>query len=79
MSFTIHTPGGVHPTTGYSHAVTMGGLVFVAGQVARNYHVAAARQKEPYPPDPACFIPRMMTFLNACISKAPRGTMPVRR
>ncbi len=34
MSIEVVTPKGVHPATGYSHAVKMGGLVFVAGQVA---------------------------------------------
>jgi enamine deaminase RidA (YjgF/YER057c/UK114 family) len=30
------TVGGVHETTGYSHAAKAGNLVFVAGQVARD-------------------------------------------
>jgi 2-iminobutanoate/2-iminopropanoate deaminase len=34
MDFTVITPSTVHPTTGYSHAVRMGDLVFVSGQVA---------------------------------------------
>ena len=32
----IHNPSNVHPTTGYSHAVRMGDLLFVSGQVAQN-------------------------------------------
>jgi enamine deaminase RidA (YjgF/YER057c/UK114 family) len=36
MEFKIVKPTTVHPTTGYSHAVRMGGLIFVAGQVAKN-------------------------------------------
>lgn len=34
MDFTVINPTTVHPTTGYSHAVRMGDLVFVSGQVA---------------------------------------------
>jgi enamine deaminase RidA (YjgF/YER057c/UK114 family) len=34
MDFTIFNPSTVHPTTGYSHAVRMGDLIFVSGQVA---------------------------------------------
>jgi 2-iminobutanoate/2-iminopropanoate deaminase len=34
MDFTVINPSTVHPTTGYSHAVRMGDLVFVSGQVA---------------------------------------------
>ena len=34
MEFSIFNPSTVHPTTGYSHAVRMGDLVFVSGQVA---------------------------------------------
>lgn len=34
MEFTVFNPSTVHPTTGYSHAVRMGDLVFVSGQVA---------------------------------------------
>ena len=36
MSNEIITPATVHPTKGYSHAVKMGGLVFVSGQVAQD-------------------------------------------
>ena len=38
MDFAVIQPATVHPTTGYfySHAVRMGDLIFVAGQVARN-------------------------------------------
>jgi reactive intermediate/imine deaminase len=36
MDFTVFNPATVHPTTGYSHAVRMGDLVFVSGQVATN-------------------------------------------
>src|SRR5262245_28019048 len=36
MEFTVINPTTVHPTTGYSHAVRMGDLVFVSGQVATN-------------------------------------------
>lgn len=32
----INNPPNVHPTTGYSHAVRMGDLLFVSGQVAQN-------------------------------------------
>jgi 2-iminobutanoate/2-iminopropanoate deaminase len=34
MDFTVINPSTVHPTTGYSHSVRMGDLVFVSGQVA---------------------------------------------
>jgi reactive intermediate/imine deaminase len=34
MTFDVINPSTVHPTTGYSHAVRMGDLVFVSGQVA---------------------------------------------
>jgi len=34
MDFTVFNPSTVHPTTGYSHAVRMGDLIFVSGQVA---------------------------------------------
>src|SRR5215211_1436447 len=34
MDFTVINPSTVHPTTGYSHAVRMGDLIFVSGQVA---------------------------------------------
>jgi reactive intermediate/imine deaminase len=34
MEFQTSNPSTVHPTTGYSHAVRMGDLVFVSGQVA---------------------------------------------
>jgi 2-iminobutanoate/2-iminopropanoate deaminase len=34
MEFASINPPTVHPTTGYSHAVRMGDLVFVSGQVA---------------------------------------------
>ena len=37
MEFSIiDNPSGVHPTKGYSHAVRMGDLMFVSGQVAQN-------------------------------------------
>lgn len=37
MEFTIiDTPPDVHPTKGYSHAVRMGELLFVSGQVAQD-------------------------------------------
>lgn len=36
MEFKVFKPEGVHPTVGYSHAVRMGDLLFVAGQVAQN-------------------------------------------
>jgi len=37
MKFTIiDNPPGVHPTKGYSHAVRMGDLLFVSGQVAQD-------------------------------------------
>ncbi len=36
MEFQVFMPPTVHPTTGYAHAVRMGNLIFVAGQVARN-------------------------------------------
>ncbi|MBI4588505.1 MAG: RidA family protein [Candidatus Rokubacteria bacterium] len=36
MEFKVLTPTTVHPPVGYSHAVRMGNLVFVAGQVAKN-------------------------------------------
>ncbi len=36
MDFEVIMPSTVHPTTGYSHAIRMGNLVFVAGQVAKN-------------------------------------------
>jgi 3-hydroxyisobutyrate dehydrogenase len=37
MEFTIFdNPQNVHPTKGYSHAVRMGDLIFVSGQVAQN-------------------------------------------
>ncbi len=32
----VDNPAGVHPTRGYSHAVRMGDLIFVSGQVAQN-------------------------------------------
>lgn len=35
MGVDIVTPSGIHDTPGYSHAVRMGDLVFVSGQVAR--------------------------------------------
>jgi 2-iminobutanoate/2-iminopropanoate deaminase len=34
MEFKTFNPSTVHPTTGYSHAVRMGDLVLVSGQVA---------------------------------------------
>lgn len=34
MDFSVINSSTVHPTTGYSHAVRMGDLVFVSGQVA---------------------------------------------
>ncbi len=34
MTFETFNPSTVHPTTGYSHAVRMGDLIFVSGQVA---------------------------------------------
>ena len=34
MDFKTYNPSTVHPTTGYSHAVRMGDLIFVSGQVA---------------------------------------------
>ena len=34
MEFSTVNPATVHPTTGYSHAVRMGDLIFVSGQVA---------------------------------------------
>jgi 2-iminobutanoate/2-iminopropanoate deaminase len=34
MSVETFNPATVHPTTGYSHAVRMGDLIFVSGQVA---------------------------------------------
>lgn len=34
MSYQIIAPKTVHPTKGYSHAVRMGDLVFVSGQVS---------------------------------------------
>ncbi len=34
----IHNPANVHATSGYSHAVRMGDLLFVSGQVAQNQH-----------------------------------------
>jgi enamine deaminase RidA (YjgF/YER057c/UK114 family) len=36
MEFKVLTPTTVHATAGYSHAVRMGDLIFVAGQVAKN-------------------------------------------
>jgi 2-iminobutanoate/2-iminopropanoate deaminase len=36
VEFKVLAPSTVHPTAGYSHAVRMGDLVFVAGQVAKN-------------------------------------------
>jgi enamine deaminase RidA (YjgF/YER057c/UK114 family) len=36
MNFAVLSPSGVHPPTTYSHAVRVGDLVFVAGQVAKN-------------------------------------------
>jgi 2-iminobutanoate/2-iminopropanoate deaminase len=34
MDFTVINPSTVHPATNYSHAVRMGDLIFVSGQVA---------------------------------------------
>lgn len=34
MTFEVFNPATVHPTTGYAHAVRMGDLLFVSGQVA---------------------------------------------
>jgi 2-iminobutanoate/2-iminopropanoate deaminase len=34
MVLSVVNPPTVHPTTGYSHAVRMGDLIFVSGQVA---------------------------------------------
>ena len=36
MDYEVITPSTMHPTRGYSHAVRMGDLVYVAGQVAQN-------------------------------------------
>jgi len=36
MSFTLLTPKSVHSTVGYSHAVRLGDLLFVSGQVPKN-------------------------------------------
>ncbi len=38
MSFTLLTPKSVHSTVGYSHAVRLGDLLFVSGQVSKNEH-----------------------------------------
>ena len=38
MSFTLLTPKSVHSTVGYSHAVRLGDLLFVSGQVPKNEH-----------------------------------------
>ena len=38
MSFTLLTPQSVHSTAGYSHAVRLGDLLFVSGQVPKNEH-----------------------------------------
>lgn len=38
MSFTLLNPKSVHPTMGYSHAVRLGDLLFVSGQVSKNEH-----------------------------------------
>jgi 2-iminobutanoate/2-iminopropanoate deaminase len=38
MSFTLLTPKSVHSTVGYSHAVRLGDLIFVSGQVPKNEH-----------------------------------------
>lgn len=36
MSYQVIAPSTVHPTKGYSHAVRMGDLVFVSGQVSQD-------------------------------------------
>ncbi len=36
MDFEVVPQADLHPTRGYSHAVRMGDLLFVSGQVARN-------------------------------------------
>lgn len=36
MVFTFINPNSIHPTGSYSHAVRMGDLIFVAGQVPQN-------------------------------------------
>lgn len=38
MNFTLLTPKSVHSTVGYSHAVRLGDLLFVSGQVPKNEH-----------------------------------------
>ena len=38
MSFTLLTPKSVHSTVGYSHAVRLGDLLFVSGQVSKDEH-----------------------------------------
>ncbi len=36
MTLSLLNPQSVHPTAGYSHAVRIGDLVFVSGQVSKN-------------------------------------------
>lgn len=36
MTFEAIRPAGVHPTTGYSHAVRVGNTLYVSGQVPRD-------------------------------------------
>jgi enamine deaminase RidA (YjgF/YER057c/UK114 family) len=43
----IDNPAGVHPTRGYSHAVRMGDLLFVSGQVAQNQQGEIVGQGNP--------------------------------
>jgi 2-iminobutanoate/2-iminopropanoate deaminase len=36
MALTVHRPTAVHPTTGYSPAVQVGDVLYVAGQVSKD-------------------------------------------